>query len=79
MPFHTINTKKLAAKYQIDISVIEAKHKLIEDIKLARIRQGLSQFQLGQKMGKSQSFVAKIESGIGTRNFSFDLLLKFIF
>lgn len=75
MPFETVNTKKLAAKYGIDLATISAKHKLIDKIKKARIEQGLSQNDLAQRINKSQSFIAKIESGIGTKNFSFDLLL----
>ena len=75
MPFETVNTRKLASKYGIDLETIDAKHALINKIKTARLKQGLSQNDLALRINKSQSFIAKVESGIGTKNFSFDLLL----
>ena len=78
MPFEKVDTKSLAKKYGIDINTIRAKHELIEKIIAARKKSSLSQKELAALIGKSQSFIAKIENGIGTKNFSFDLLLKIL-
>lgn len=75
MPWETIDTENFARKLGVDIDTINAKHELIDKIKRARKRHGLTQNDVGRLIGKSQSYIAKIESGLATRNFSFDVLL----
>jgi len=75
MPWNTIDTEKFARKLGVDVDTINAKHELIDKIKKARTKHGLTQGDLSALIGKSQSYIAKIESGIATRNFSFDVLL----
>lgn len=75
MAWETLDTEVFARRIGVDVSTINAKHELIDKIKKARIKQGFTQADLGKVIGKSQSFIAKVESGIGTRNFSFDVLL----
>lgn len=78
MPWKTIDHNKLAKKHGIDLETIKVKHALIEEIKRGRLKAKLSQNDLAKLIGKTQSFIAKIESGLGTKNFSFDLLLEIL-
>jgi len=75
MPYKTIDHHKLAKKHGIDLETIKLKQELIQKIILAREKKNLTQADLAKLLGKTQSYVAKIESGLGTRNFSLDLLL----
>lgn len=54
--------------------LIEIKLRLSELVKRARIRRRLSQIALAQRLGSSQSRVAKIESG--DPSVSLDLLVR---
>ena len=78
MPWKKIDTEKFAKELGIDIETIKAKHELIDKIKKARAKQGLTQQDLASKMRRSQSWIAKIESGVGTRNVSFELLFQIL-
>ena len=74
MPWKTIDTREFAKRLGIDMDTIDAKHELMLKIRDIRKKQGLTQKDLGDLIGKSQSYVAKVESGVGNRNFSFDVL-----
>jgi len=52
----------------------ELKKHISQLIKDARIRQGLTQKELGEQIGVSESAVARYESG--KLNMSFDILFK---
>ncbi len=75
MPSKTIDHHKLAKKHGIDLNTIKTKQELIQKIIKAREKQNLTQADLAKILGKTQSYIAKIESGLGTRNFSLDVLL----
>ena len=78
MPWQEVNLKELALKYRTNIHEIREKQKLMMFIKNLRKKQGLSQTDLAQKIGVSQGRIAQIESGIGTKNITFDVLLNII-
>ena len=68
-------TNKLALSLGINPRENGEKHKLIGRIKAMRSEPGLFQAQLAKKLKVTQGRVAQIESGIGTRTVSFDLVL----
>ncbi len=78
MPWVTISQEELAAELGIDYETVKAKHDLISKIVKTRKKYNLTQQDLANMVGKSQSYIAKIESGIGTKNFSFDVLLNIL-
>ena len=41
----------------------EEHRKIVERLKKARLAAGLSQIEVAEKLGKTQSYVSKIESG----------------
>lgn len=75
MPWKVIKTEQLAKELGVDIETIKAKHELIRKIKKIRQDNNLTQEDLAKLINKTQSYVAKVESGLGTSNFSFDVLL----
>ena len=75
MPYQTIDLKAVAMRYGVDIEQIRIKQTLIDKIIESRIKKGLTQTDVAKKINKSQSYIAKIESGLNTKNFSFELLL----
>ena len=78
MAFKTVNTKKLAKKLGVDLAEIEVKHSLISKIISIRKRKKLTQEDLANMIGKSQSWIAKIESGIGTKKVNFETLFQIL-
>ncbi len=78
MPWKKIETKELAKRLNVDYETIEVKQDLIDKIKKTRKKYDLTQQDLAKALGKSQSWLAKVESGIGTRNVSFELLFKIL-
>ena len=78
MPWETISLEQLAAKMGVDFETIKAKHELIEKIIGTRKKYSLTQEDLANMIGKSQSYIAKIESGIKTKNVSFETLFKIL-
>ncbi len=76
MPWETMSIEELAEKLGIDIAEAREKQRLIRKIVAARKEKKLSQAALAKKVGVSQGRIAQIESGIGTAQISFDVLLK---
>lgn len=54
--------------------LVELKLSLADALKLARKKRGISQIELAERMGSSQSRVAKIEAG--DASVSFDLIIR---
>ena len=78
MPWENFELEKLALKMGIDSSEVKAKHELIKKIKSARQKHKMTQKELAERLNKTQSWIAKVESGIGTKNVSFEALLKIL-
>ena len=78
MPWKTISAEEVAEKFGLDFEEVKEKHKLIEKIKKSREKQGLSQQELAELVGKSQGYIGRIERGVGTKNISFDVLLRIL-
>ncbi|MDO8518653.1 MAG: helix-turn-helix transcriptional regulator, partial [Deltaproteobacteria bacterium] len=62
----------------VDIAEVAEKQNLIELIIKARKAAKLSQQGLAKKIGVTQGRIAQIESGLGTANITFDLLLHLL-
>lgn len=54
--------------------LVELKLSLADALKLTRTKRGMSQIELAQRMGSSQSRVAKMEAG--DASVSFDLMIR---
>lgn len=78
MPWKEISFNEQALALGINPKEIREKHKLIRRIKAMRNELDLSQAELAKKLKVTQGRVAQIESGIGTRTVSFDLLLHIL-
>ena len=78
MPFKEINLKDLAKKMDVNLEELQEKQRLIEKIRELRLKQGLSQADLAESVGVTQSRIAQIESGIGTHRISFDVLFNLL-
>ena len=78
MGWQALTTKKLAKELGIDFAELKAKHALVEKIIKARNRKKLTQEDLANMIGKSQSWIAKVESGIGTKRVTFETLFKIL-
>jgi transcriptional regulator with XRE-family HTH domain len=74
MPWKEVSSEKLAKALGINESEVREKQHLIAMIAEVRKKKGLSQAALAKKVGVSQGRIAQIESGVGTRNISFDVL-----
>lgn len=79
MPFKKVDIDKLANDFGVSYSEIKEKQRLIERIKSLRKEQNLSQAQLAERIGVSQSRIAQIESGLGTSKISFDVIFHIIY
>jgi len=78
MPFKKVEIDKLASDLGVNYFEIKEKQRLIDRIKNLRKEQNLSQAQLAERIGVSQSRIAQIESGIGTSKISFDVIFHII-
>lgn len=78
MPWKEIPTEKLAEQLGVNYAEIKAKQELVRKIKAAREKAKLTQEELANMVGKSQSWIAKVESGVGTKNVSFDVLFQLL-
>ena len=78
MPFKKIELNKLASDLGVNYFEMKEKQRLIDRIRNLRKEQNLSQAQLAEKIGVSQSRIAQIESGIGTSKISFDVIFNII-
>jgi transcriptional regulator with XRE-family HTH domain len=74
MPWKEVSPEKLAKTLGINESEVREKQQLIAMIAEVRKKKGFSQALLAKKVGVSQGRIAQIESGVGTRNISFDIL-----
>ena len=78
MPWKEISTEKLAKQLGVNYAEIKARQDLIRKIKTGREKAKLTQEDLAKMVGKSQSWIAKVESGLGTKNVSFDVLFQLL-
>lgn len=78
MPWKEVSLEDLAVNLGIDLWEIRKKNSLIDQIKHERRKQGLTQSQLAALVEVSQSRIARIEGGVGTKNMSFDLLFRIL-
>ena len=78
MAWKELTVDELAKSLGINVAEIREKQKLIQLIVSTRKKKALSQAVLAKKMGVSQSRIAQIESGIGTAQVTFDVLLSIL-
>ncbi len=78
MPWDTVTLKQLAKELGVNYSEVREKQRLIDLIVKTRISLSLSQADLGKMVKVSQPRIAKIESGIGTRKVTFDVLFQIL-
>ena len=60
-----------------ELAMIEVKLRLAKALRLERTKRKLTQYELSQKLGSSQSRIAKMESG--DPSVSLDLLIRSLF
>ncbi len=75
MAWKEMSVEEIARSMGIDVSEVREKQHLIHLIVRGRKVQRLSQVALAKKAGVTQGRIAQIESGIGTANITFDVLL----
>ena len=78
MPWKETTVDQLAENLGLNAAEVREKQKLIQQIIKARKQMGLSQTDLAAKLGVTQGRVAQIESGVGTRKVTFDVLLHIL-
>ncbi len=78
MPFEKLNLESLAKKLGVNYSEVREKQNLISMIIKIRKELGITQLKLSQLAKVSQARIAKIESGIGTRKVTFDVLFSLL-
>lgn len=78
MAWKEMTLEETANNLGINIAEAREKQRLIQQIVKARKKAGLSQVQLAKKVEVTQGRIAQIESGIGTKRVSFDVLLHLL-
>lgn len=78
MAWKEMSVEEIARSLGIDAAEVREKQHLIQLIIKARKAHRLSQAALAKKVGVTQSRIAQIESGVGTVNITFDLLLNML-
>lgn len=78
MAWKEMTPKEIADSMGISIEEVRAKQSLIQLIIKERKEKKLSQSVLAKKLGVSQGRIAQIESGIGTSQVTFDVLLHIL-
>lgn len=78
MAWKEMSIDEIAKNLGVDVAEVRAKQDLVRQIIKARQAKRLSQAALAKKVGVSQGRIAQIESGIGTVNVSFDVLLHIL-
>ncbi|MBI4208214.1 MAG: helix-turn-helix domain-containing protein [Deltaproteobacteria bacterium] len=78
MPWKEISIEKLAESLGVSIAEVREKQHLIQKLIKARKSQGLTQAALAKILGVSQSWIAQVESGVGTSRVTFDALLNIL-
>src|SRR3989338_2158769 len=75
MSWTEMNIEELAYRLGVDSNEIIEKQSRVKSIIHARKKQGLSQADLAKRLGVTQGRIAQIESGVGTRKLTSDVLL----
>lgn len=75
MAWKELSLPELADSLGVSVAEVREKQRLVDQIVKIRRSRRLSQAALAKKLGLSQSRVAQIESGVGTSNITFDVLL----
>ncbi len=78
MAWKEIKLDQLANTLSIEPNEVLEKQNLIRTIIRLRKKKGLTQADLAKKANISQGRIAQIESGIGTRKVSFDVILNLL-
>jgi transcriptional regulator with XRE-family HTH domain len=78
MAWKEMTVDELANSLGVNPAEVREKQRLIELIVKARKARKFSQSTLAKKMGVTQGRIAQIESGIGTAQVSFDVLLNIL-
>ncbi len=78
MAWKEMTVEEIAEELGVDAAEVIEKQNLIRLIAAARQEKKLSQAALGKIVGVSQGRIAQIESGIGTANVTFDVLLRIL-
>ena len=78
MAWKEMSVEEIADSLGINAGEGREKQHLIQMIVKARKAQKLSQAALAKKVGVTQGRIAQIESGIGTINITFDVLLSIL-
>ncbi len=76
MAWKEMSVEELAHDLGIDVAEAREKQRLVKLIAKHRKKKGWTQTVLAKKVGVSQGRIAQIESGIGTRSVTFDVLLS---
>lgn len=78
MAWKKVKPEDLAKLLGVNAAEVREKQKLIKQIIDARKKHRISQATLAKMVGVTQSRIAQIESGVGTRSVSFDILLNIL-
>jgi predicted XRE-type DNA-binding protein len=78
MAWKELTVEELAKSLGANITEVREKQKLVSMIVKIRKAKRLSQAALAKRLKISQARVAQIESGIGTSQISFDILLNIL-
>ena len=78
MAWKEMSVNEIAESLGVNVGEVREKQHLVQMIVRARKAQKLSQTTLAKKIGVTQGRIAQIESGIGTVNVTFDLLLSIL-
>lgn len=78
MAWKEMSIEEIARSLGVNVGEVREKQHLIQMIVRARKNHKLSQAALAKKVGVTQGRIAQIESGIGTVNVTFDLLLSIL-
>ncbi|OGQ04546.1 MAG: hypothetical protein A2W61_00580 [Deltaproteobacteria bacterium RIFCSPLOWO2_01_44_7] len=78
MPWKETSLEHLAKSLGLSEAEVREKQRLIAMITEIRKKKGISQEALARKLDVSQGRIAQIESGIGTRTVSFDVLFNIL-
>ncbi|MBI4827761.1 MAG: helix-turn-helix transcriptional regulator [Nitrospinae bacterium] len=78
MPWKDVDIEQAAQNAGINTAEVRAKQQLMALIAEARKAAGITQTELGRRVGVSQGRIAQIESGIGTSKVTFDVLFHLL-
>ncbi len=78
MPWEGLDIEQWAKERGVNLEELREKEKLIKQIVEARKKLSLTQSELAQKIGVSQSRISQIESRIKVDKLSFDILISIL-